>query len=333
MRLHRGPNDRIAVVLVNIGTPNRLSWLGVARFLRRFLSDPYVIDLPWMLRTLLVNLVIVPFRTHKTLHAYQQIWTVAGSPLLTNSKKLQQKLQAALATGAHAGSAEFVVKIAMSYSEPNLNATLAELVRENSYKQIIILPLYPQYATATTGSVLQAVAALQKRQSFKAISLKSIRSFHDHPAYIAAIANTITRTMQQLAQPHDYILFSYHGIPMRQRGAQQYRDDCIATTELIAQQLQLQAATYTTTFQSRLGRLEWTSPYTEATLATLAAAGVKNLVVVCPSFVVDCLETLEEIAIRAKDMWLELGGGSFTLVPCLNDNDVAVSALKNIILA
>lgn len=342
-------NTKTAVLLINLGTPNALNKKSIKSYLREFLSDHRVINLPWLLRFILVNAIIIPFRSSKTLEAYKAIWTADGSPLLTNSRRLQQKLELNLNNNLLHSEQEFDVVLAMRYGEPSIKNALADL-QQNNYTRIIIVPLYPQYASASSGSALE--------KSLKYVSdfgyfpkIICINEFYLLPSYINSLVNSIKKSYFAQQQNH-HIIFSYHGIPKKQLAvskktnsccpdsmpcpvknfpAKCYRAQCYATSRAIAEKLNLSPSQYTTCFQSRLGKLPWIKPYTDETLKTLRNNNISNITVVCPSFVSDCLETLEEIGMGLKDEWLALGGKGFNLIPCLNDSDDWVMALSGLV--
>lgn len=323
------------VLLINLGTPDNPGMTAVRRYLAEFLIDKRVITLPAPLRYLLVYGLILPFRKRQSAHAYQTIWTEEGSPLLVNSQNLTTKLQTRL--GAH-----YKVVLGMRYGNPCLKSALLAL---EPCETITILPLYPQYSSAATGSSIEKILQLLASQNTHP-SIRVIADFHSHPSYINAQAQRI----EPYIANHDYLLFSYHGIPeshLLTTGCKPicmtncpatsvvnkrcYRAQCQQTTTLIAKILNLAEHQYGTSFQSRLGRTPWIKPYTDDVLTELATQGIKRLAIVCPSFVVDCLETLEEIGIRAQQQWLDRGGESLTLIPCLNDSEPWVHALQTII--
>ncbi len=321
------------ILVINLGTPNSAEVSSVRSYLREFLTDKRVIDLPLPLRWLLVNVLILPFRPKKSAHAYQSIWTTAGSPLLCLSQNLIQQLQQQVGSTSK-------VALGMRYGQPSIPEALNQLKECDS---LTILPLYPQYSSAATGSSIEEV--MDYISSLEVIpSLKIIRDFYKHPAYIKAQAEIIK---QHLAD-QDHVLFSYHGIPERQilkSGCQKvcvdicpidpenkgcYKAQCHNTSFLLAQELGLPSDQYSSAFQSRLGKTPWIKPYTDEVFSELAAQGKRKLVIACPSFVTDCLETLEEIGIRARQQWFELGGEEFTLVPCMNDSPLWVKAVVEI---
>ncbi len=327
------------ILLIQLGTPDTSTVSSVRQYLRLFLSDRRVIDLPTPLRYALLYGIILPFRSRQTTKAYQAIWTNKGSPLRTLSVSLKEKLQEALKT-------TYVVALGMRYGEPSLMQALKEL---NSCDEITVLPLYPQYASSTNGSSIEIILKYLSKQEVMP-SLRVVRDFYAHPAFIQAQA---ARIKPYLMDNTAHCLLSYHGLPVRHlektacpkvcttahpcpppqnENTACYRAQCFETSRKLAEELGLKKTQYTTAFQSRLGRTPWIKPYSDEILTELAHQGVKKLVVACPSFVTDCLETLEEIGMRAKETWMSLGGETFTLVPCLNDEEAWVRALKKILV-
>jgi ferrochelatase len=319
-----------AVLLVNLGTPRSPRPRDVRRYLREFLSDPRVLDMPAPLRFLLLELVILPFRPRRSALAYQKIWTPAGSPLLVHGRALASALAAELGEG-------YAVELAMRYGEPSIREALEKLAARTPVR-LIALPLYPQYSTAATGSSLAKLASEHARLGGLP-PLETLDAFYAEPAFIAAFAE-VARERLAAFRP-DFVLFSYHGLPERQLTALDrsgrhclatpgccdaigtanrdcYRAQCFATTRALAASLALTPERFATSFQSRLGRTPWIRPYTDLLLPELAAKGVRRLAILCPAFVADCLETLEEIGIRARAQWRALGGDELLLVPSLN---------------
>ncbi|MDO8519904.1 MAG: ferrochelatase [Deltaproteobacteria bacterium] len=303
------------VLLINLGTPNAPDTKSVRRYLRLFLSDPYVIDINPVLRWILVNLFIVPFRSPKSALAYKKIWTEEGSPLLINTLKLAKALQEKLGR-SHA------VQIGMRYGEPSIRHALWRL-NHRDIDRILVLPLYPQYASSSTKTCIEEVKKRVRKLGIEK-PLEFFPPFFDHPGFIHAFA--------EIGRPYvagvDHVLFSFHGLPERhiQKG-DPYRDQCFVTAEALAKGLNLEKEKYSVSFQSRLGRTPWIKPYTDVELVRLACEGKKRLAVFCPAFVADCLETLEEIAIRGKESFLSAGGESLQLIPSLNDHPAWVEAL------
>ena len=321
------------LLLINLGTPQRPDLFAVAQFLREFLADKRVIDLPAVLRYILLYGIILPFRTRQSTHAYQAIWREEGSPLLFHSQALLHQVQARLGES-------YQVALGMRYGKPSIAEALEQL---QACEHLTILPLYPQYSSAATGSSIEKVLETLAPQAVFP-SLHIIRDFYQDAGFIQAQADEIKPYIEN----HDYILFSYHGLPeshLKKAGCKTickhpcpklanpscYRAQCFQTTSLIADALHLSTNQYSSAFQSRLGKTPWIQPYTDDSLKTLAAHGIKRLAIVCPSFVADCLETLEEIGIRAKEQWLSLGGEQCSLIPCLNTSDRWVEAIVDLV--
>ncbi|MFC3909218.1 ferrochelatase [Legionella dresdenensis] len=321
------------LLLINLGTPDNYSISAVRKYLAEFLADRRVIDLPAIVRYILLYGFILPFRPRQSAHAYQTIWQEQGSPLLIHSQKLKQELQQRLGDN-------YIVSIGMRYGNPSLADALGELA---DCETITILPLYPQYSSAATGSSIEKILTLIAQNPVQP-SVQLIRDFYQHPGFIKALANSIKPYLAN----QDYLLLSYHGIPERHlhnAGCQSicagscpeplvnpdcYRAQCYQTSRALAQVLGLSEQQYGVSFQSRLGKTPWIKPYTDLVFAQLAAQGVKRLAVACPSFVADCLETLEEIGIRGREQWLSAGGEELTLIPCLNESPDWVNALIQI---
>ncbi len=323
------------LLLINLGTPDGFDVQNVRHYLKEFLTDKRVISIPTLLRYILVYGFILPFRPQKSSRAYQAIWTKEGSPLLVISKQLQTQLQ------RHLGS-EYQIALGMRYGTPSIASALDEL---QECESITILPLYPQYASASTGSSLEETLRLISTREVIP-SLKIISSFYQHPTYIKAQAQVIKDSMQD----SEHLILSYHGIPERQiiqsgckvvcqdicpviseTNHSCYKAQCHETSRLIAAELGLKPTEFTTTFQSRLGKTPWIRPYTDEVLAQLHTQGIKKLVVACPSFVTDCLETLEEIGMRGKEQWKNKGGSQFVLAPSLNTHPKWLRAITELI--
>jgi ferrochelatase len=323
-------DPRNGALLLNLGTPDSPSVPDVRRYLREFLSDPRVIDIPALGRWLLLNLVILPFRPKKSAAAYAKIWTPDGSPLLLHSRALADGVGEALGP-------DWVVALGMRYGQPTIASAVARL-REAEVSRLVVLPLFPQYSDAATGSALAKLAEEMQRSDY-APPLATISAFHDAPGFTRSVADTAEEALRDFAA--DFVLFSYHGLPERQvlagdpSGAHClasdgccdgiaevnrdcYRAQCFATTRAVAEILALGPERHATAFQSRLGRTPWIQPFTDHILVDLAARGIKQLAVICPSFTADCLETLEEIGIRAADQWRDLCGGRLELIPAVN---------------
>jgi protoporphyrin/coproporphyrin ferrochelatase len=324
---------KTGVLLINTGSPDAPTPKAVGKYLKEFLSDPRVIDIPALWRWLLVWL-IVPRRSHTSAKAYAKIWTT-GSPLIAHSRAVEQKVAALLGS-------KYIVKIGMRYGQPSIAQALEEL---QTVKELIVLPLFPQYASAATGSAVEEVYK-HLNQLWNIPPVKVLGAFYDNADFITAVSDNLRN-----AAPYDFVLFSYHGLPERHvkksetlhcnrqlpcpsigpQNAFCYRAQCFATTQRIAKTLQLNH--YQVAFQSRLGRTPWIKPYTDKVLPELYQQGFRRLAVVCPSFVADCLETLEEVGMRLQTQWLQLGGESLKLVPCVNDHPQWIQGIVSMVLA
>ena len=323
------------ILLINLGTPDSFSESDVRDFLSALLSDPYVITLPKLWRDLLVQKIILPKRIKKTAAAYQKIWTSEGSPLLVNSVALAQALQKKLGE-------EFVVALGMRYKNPSIEHAI-KILLEKQCKKLMVLPLFPQYAEATTASALKLFVRFAHTRRLPPAPLKEsklppaplweyfmIEDFYNKDFYIQSYASLI----QQYLKPNDFLLLSFHGLPKRANRKQAhpcYRTQCFETARLIAHELNLPAHRYDVAFQSRLGFTRWIQPYTHQLIQSLRKKDIENLSVVCPSFVADCVETLEEIGIRLREQWMQLGGKRFTLIPCLNADETWVDAIARFV--
>jgi ferrochelatase len=318
--------NKIGVLLVNLGTPDSFQKKDVRQYLKEFLSDKRVIDIPFIFRMLLLYLFILPFRPKKSAEAYKKIWFKEGSPLSVYGKQLTQKVQVNLGE-------KYIVELAMRYQNPSLKNAIQNLMKQN-VSQITVFPLFPQYASAASGSALEKFYE-EIKIYWNVVPSTVIPAFYIHPLFINCFANRILEAFNNFKA--DYTLFSYHGLPERhiiKSGGDEnfcYQKQCFATTNAIASQLNLKENEYSNSFQSRLGRTKWIEPYTDVVLPELAKKGVKKLAVVCPAFVADCLETLEEIAIRAREQWLEVGGEDLVLVPSLNAQDDWANAVAQIV--
>lgn len=314
------------VLLINLGSPDSPSVKSVRKYLRQFLLDPFVIDVPFLFRWLLVQGLIVPFRSPKSARAYQKIWLAEGSPLVHYGKRLRDLLQKKLGDG-------FCVEIAMRYGEPSIAKGIGNLLQKG-VSELTIMPLYPQYALASTESSLAEVDRILQ-QSFSGLSTRIVPDFFDHPGFLKAFA-ACGRSLIQQKNP-DHVLFSFHGLPERQiakaiaQGKPSYYEHCLTTAHGIAAELGLDKNKYSISFQSRLGP-GWLTPFTDQALAALPKKGIRTVAVFCPSFVADCLETLEEIGIRGREIFCDDGGEELYLVPCPNDSPQWVEVLASIFM-
>ena len=310
------------VLLINLGTPSASTPKAVRDYLAEFLSDRRVVELPACLWQPLLKFVILPIRARRSAKLYQSIWMDEGSPLTVYTQRLAKKLQISLAD-------QFKVVLAMRYGKPNLEAGLQELLAAG-VSSIVILPLYPQYSAATTASCFDKISQLLQ-QSRLIPNLRFIASYFDHPLYIQAITHRIKQFRAEQAK-NSYLLFSFHGLPQRciELG-DPYQQQCVTTVGLIAECLQLSADEYQLVFQSRFGKAQWLQPYCEVVLQQLPAEGIKNVTIICPGFVVDCLETLEEISKRYRELFFKAGGENFNYIPALNDSADQVQLLANLV--
>ncbi len=337
--------DRTGVLLINIGTPDDPTPEAVGRYLREFLMDEYVLDMPFMKRWLLVNRVIVPRRKHYSAEHYQKVQMPEGSPLLVYTERFATGLANELAGDSN----EYVVEIGMRYGNPSIAAGLAKL-KQAAVDRIVVAPLYPQY---TQSSFATAVAETRKQAKKLRLSDKVVflEPFYVDPGFIQASAKLVSEHLK--AHAPSYVLFSYHSVPVRHikrldtndycrinesccaevgaANADCYRAQCHATTRAIAAAIGLKGEQYTTCFQSQFGKDEWIGPAFEDLLVELPKRGINTVAVACPSFVADCLETLEEIGMRGREEFKEAGGEELTLIPCLNGDPLWIKAAANLI--
>lgn len=311
-----------AVLLVNLGTPEAPTARAVRPYLAQFLGDHRVIDYPRWLWWLILHGVILRVRPARSAHAYQRIWTPEGSPLRVGSEGLAARLQEKLSQTC---SGPVRVVLAMRYGQPSVPSQIERLQREG-VRRLLVLPLYPQYSATSTGSVIDAVADAMQSLRWPP-ELRLINDYHDDPAHIDALARSIEQHWATRGRG-ERLLLSFHGIPERYvREGDPYFDQCQATARALRQRLALDESQMLVSFQSRVGRESWLHPYTDATVRELAASGVKTLDVACPGFAVDCLETLEEIAMQNNDFFREAGGSELRYIPALNDTPDQVDSL------
>ncbi len=313
-----------AVLLINLGTPDSTSWWDIRKYLKEFLSDRRVIEVNPFVWQVILNLFILTFRPSKTAHAYKKIWRKENneSPLLYFTKSQTAKLKQKI------GNENIIVDFAMRYGNPGIKFKLNQL-KSMGCENIIILPLYPQYAAATTATVCDEVYRCLMKMRWQP-SLQIIPHYESDPLYIDAIINSIKKKISEINWKPDLIISSYHGIPKSyfDKG-DPYHCYCHKTTRLIKEKFN--KINIETTFQSRFGPQEWLTPYTDKTLEELPSKGVKNLLVVCPGFASDCVETLEEINIQGRESFIDKGGEKFDLIPCLNDNSDHIKLLESLV--
>ncbi|MEI9984155.1 MAG: ferrochelatase [Aliidongia sp.] len=316
------------VLLVNLGTPEQPTPGAVRRYLRAFLGDPRVVEMPRLLWKPLLEGVVLPFRPARVAKAYASIWhhETNESPLRYYTRRQGNRLHERFAQDRR----NIEVAWAMRYGEPSIERGIDELMAAGC-TEIILLPLYPQYSATTTATV-NDVAFAYLAQLRDQPSITTIHDFHDHPAYIEAVASSLSRAMLDGPRP-DYLLMSFHGLPER-NGAlgDPYAGQCRATAERVRQVLHLSEAGYSVAFQSQFGRQKWVGPSTQTEVVRLAEAGVRHLMIAAPGFMADCLETLEEVRVEIRDLFVEAGGERLTYVPCLNDSDGAIDVLEAIVL-
>ena len=323
-------HKKTGVLLINLGTPDAATEPAIRHYLDEFLMDPYVVDIPWPLRAILVKGIILRTRPKQSAKAYQKIWTEQGSPLLIHSQAFADALN-------NTTDEDVVIELGMRYGNPSINSALQRLM-DPSIEKLIVWPLFPQYSRAATESAIQAFHNSYKQLNC-VIPFRIVRDFYNEPAFIQPQTALIQAA---ITEQTDAVLLSYHGLPTKQlskAGCQHVKSDCLqhtacpaidpsnqdcyraqcyATSRAIADALIFDRKKIVTAFQSRLGKTPWIKPYTDEMLVELYEQGMRHLVVACPSFVADCLETLEEMDIRARDQWKQLGGKSFILAPCLN---------------
>ncbi len=333
----------IGILLINLGTPDAPTTSAVRKYLREFLSDPQVIDIHPLMRWMLVNFIISPFRSPKSAALYEKIWTREGSPLLVHTRNLTEEV------GKKLGS-NYRVAFGMRYGQPSIRQGLESLIQAG-VSSIKVLPLYPQFALSSTQSTIDHLRSLLP-QLKDPPALEILPPFYNHPAYIDSFFQQGVKVIK--GSPVDHILFSFHGLPEHQvkktdstgqhcfqkenccdvitdANNKCYRAQCFATARAIAKKMQLKEEDYTICFQSRLGRRPWIRPYTDEVILELPKKGIKNVAVFCPAFVADCLETLEEIALRSKDLFISAGGKELKLIPSLNAEPIWVEGLSQIL--
>lgn len=331
------------IVLMNLGSPDSTKVADVRRYLNEFLMDERVIDIPYWKRLLLVKGIIVPFRAPKSAHAYREIWTDEGSPLIVHTKKLRDTVQKLVPDP---------IAIAMRYGKPTVDDAFRELMqREPDLEEVTVVPLYPHFARSSFGTAAELAIERHRKGNYP-FKLKLTEPFYDQPGYIKALSQRIRPFLDQ----RKFLLFSYHGVPERHVKKDDvtgshclmradccttpspahkrcYRHHCFRTTALVAKELGLAEDNYGISFQSRLGRDPWLKPFTDHRLAELPKEGVKELLIVSPAFVSDCLETLEELGMRGKEIFMENGGTDYTLIPCLNEQPQWVEVLAGYVKA
>ena len=315
---------KTGVLIINLGTPDSTSWWDIRRYLKEFLSDRRVIEINPIIWQIILNLFILNFRPSKTAHAYKQIWRKESneSPLLYFTKQQSKKLNDKI------GNENVLVDFAMRYGNPSIRSKLSTM-KEKGCENIIVLPLYPQYAAATTATVCDEIYRSLMKMRWQP-SLQIIPHYESDPLYIDALIDSIEKKISEIDWKPDLIISSYHGIPKSyfDKG-DPYYCYCHKTTRLMKEKFN--KVEIQTTFQSRFGPQEWLTPYTDKTLEKLPGEGIKNLLIICPGFASDCVETLEEINIQGRESFIEKGGKNFDLIPCLNDNSKHINLFEKLV--
>jgi ferrochelatase len=321
--MHKHPS-KIGVLVVNLGSPSSTKTSDVRAYLKQFLWDRRVVNLPRSLWWLILHGVILPFRPRKSARAYKKIWQKKGSPLILFTKELTQKTAIAIRKTNN----NILIDYAMRYGKPSIEEKLLQLKKQNC-DEIIIIPLYPQYSSTTTASVYDEVVDILK--SWRQVpSLHFISDYHQHPLYIKAIADSIRQSWKK--QRGDLLLMSFHGLPKKLTDwGDPYFSQCQITAQLIAEELDLELSQWKLVFQSRFGKAEWLKPYCIEILENLPQQNIKNIDVICPGFAADCLETLEEIAMTNKEIFINAGGESYHYISALNDSKPQVDLLLDLI--
>ena len=325
---HKGTKPKKGVLLINLGTPDEPTPKALRRYLKEFLSDHRVVEIPRLIWMAILHLFILPLRPKNSAKLYASVWTDEGSPLMAITQKQTNKLQKSL--NQQHGEDHIPVVMGMRYGNPSIKKALAELAEKN-VRDITVLPLYPQYCAATTGSTFDAIA--KELTNYRWVpSLRFINGYHQSSAYIEAISQTIRDYIKESGMP-ERLIFSYHGTPKRYlEQGDPYFCFCMQTTRLITESLELDALNVITSFQSRFGKAEWLQPYTEEKLKSLPNEGIKHVAVICPGFSSDCLETIEEIEVENKEYFIEAGGEQYDYIPCLNDSDDHIEMMRALII-
>jgi protoporphyrin/coproporphyrin ferrochelatase len=314
---------KTGVLLANLGSPTAPTTAAVRKFLKDFLWDPRVVNIPRPIWWLILHCFVLPFRPSKSAKAYQKVWTDEGSPLIVLTRRFSEKLAEKLQPKG------ISTKYSMRYGEPSIASQL-RLFKQEGVDNIVVLPLYPQYSSTTTASIYDDV--VKELDQWRHLpSFQFISDYHQHDTYISAIAETVKLAWQDQGK-NELLLMSFHGLPeLLTKLGDPYYHQCQETAKRIAEKLGLDEKQWLLVFQSRFGKAEWLKPYCVDTLAKLPGQGVKTLDVICPGFAVDCLETLEEMAMENKSVFIEAGGTAYRYIPALNDSDIHVNAITNLL--
>ncbi|MFK8029738.1 MAG: ferrochelatase [Gammaproteobacteria bacterium] len=325
-RFKHGQRTRIGVLLANLGSPDEATTPSVRRYLAEFLMDPRVVEVPRILWRIILHGVILRIRPPRSARAYQTVWTEEGSPLISISREQTSGIRTRL---KERFGDDIEVELAMRYGNPSVSSALQKLNDQN-VRNLLVLPLYPQYSAVTSASTFDAVAAVFTRKRWIP-ELRMINQYHDHPGYIKALAQSV-REYRQQHTPGERLLMSFHGIPKRYLiNGDPYHCQCHKTARLLADELGLEDSEWAVSFQSRLGREEWLTPYTGDTVEQWAKEGLKTIDTICPGFSADCLETLEEMIEEYGDLFKEHGGDELRYIPCLNAADTHLDFLTELV--
>ncbi|HEY3596913.1 MAG TPA: ferrochelatase [Paraburkholderia sp.] len=321
---------RVAVLLINLGTPDAPTRGAVRRYLAQFLSDPRVVEIPAVLWQLILRVLILPFRSRASAKKYAAVWMPEGSPLRVHTEKQVEGLRHLLQVNDYA----VIVDYAMRYGTPGIPAMLNQLKLAGA-ERVLLMPMYPQYSSSTTATAFDAAFDALKRMRNQ-LEIRTVRHYADHPAYISALAAQVHHYWHKHGRPEfsagDKLILSFHGVPKRTLDlGDPYHDQCQQTAALLMHALQLTSVECRVTFQSRFGKAEWLQPYTAPTLKELGAAGVRRADVFCPGFTADCLETIEEIGMEVRDEFMHEGGKEFHAIPCVNASPAWIAALGEIV--
>ena len=317
-----------AILLINLGTPTEPTPAAVRKYLKEFLSDPYVVEIPRLPWWIILNCFILPRRGKESAARYASVWTKEGSPLRFHTEKQMKFVRGYIGERKRA---DVMVDYAMRYGEPSIKSQLS-VFKEKNIERVVLLPLYPQYARSSTATAIDAAKAALKQLNYQP-DLRTIENFQDNPGYIAALANSVKEFRTRTAGRPDKLVMSFHGVPQYtiDRG-EPYQQHCLQTGKLLAAALNLAEHEYQICFQSRFGRAKWIQPYTADVLTALGKQKTSRIDVICPGFVSDCLETLEEIAIEGQQIFKDAGGGEYNTIPCLNERHDWLSTLTDMAL-
>ncbi len=324
-------SEKVGILLVNLGSPDAPDAKSIRRFLREFLSDHRVIEMPKFIWQIILNFFVLPFRPYKLVPLYQSIWTDEGSPLVSIAQKQKEQLEILFAESAKKNSIENKLSfaLAMCYGKPDITSALKQLTSDN-VRKILVLPTYAQYSGSTTAAIFDSITS--ELQQWRWVpELRFINQYHDHEAYIQALADSV-QIYWQSHEKGQKLVMSFHGLPkVYLTKGDPYFCQCHKTARLLAEKLQLSESQWAITFQSRFGKQEWLKPYTSESLVDLADQGIESVDIICPGFSIDCLETLEEIAVENRDVFLNAGGKTYHYIPALNDSLSQIKMLSRLI--